>query len=92
MAILSTVTTFYIAQKRMENEMEKIDPIYYNPTNKSYTPAMEYNYATKYATLEEVSKRVTILNMLAELDGSEQNPIEYISVKRTETTEEIEAV
>lgn len=92
MAVLSTVTTYYIAQKRTENEVEKIEPIYYNPVNKTYTPAMEYNYATKYTTLDEVNRRVAILNMLAELDGLEQNPIEYISVKRTETIEEVEAV
>lgn len=92
MTVLSTVTVFYIAQKRTDNEVDKIEPVYYNPTNRTYTPAMEYNYATKYATLEEVNKRVTILNMLAELDELNQNSIKYIAIKRTETTEEIETV
>ncbi|MCE4957248.1 hypothetical protein [Macrococcoides caseolyticum] len=89
MTILSTETFYYIARKKLENEVEKIEPIYYDPTNRIYSPTMEYQFATKYATAEEAKRRVDVLNMLAEIDGLHEHGVEYITVKFVKTVEEV---
>lgn len=89
MKILSTKETFYIARRTKGTDNNMIEPIYYNPSNRTYNPTMDYGYATSYTTESEVKKRVTILNMLAELENIEESTMEYITVKRTETIEEL---
>lgn len=86
---LSTKETFYIARRVKGTESNIIEPIYYNLSNRSYNPTMDFNYATSYATNAEAKKRVLILNMLAELENIEETTMEYITVKRTETIEEV---
>lgn len=89
MKVLSTKETFYIARRTKGNQDSVIEPIYYNTGNKTYSPTMDYGYATPYFTEIEVKKRVAILNMLAELENLGEVTTEYITVKRTETIEEI---
>ena len=89
MKTLSTKETFYIAIRTKGKEDSSIEPIYYNTANKSYSPTMDYGYATPYFTEIEAKKRVAILNMLAELENLGEVTIEYITVKRTEKIEEV---
>lgn len=89
MKVLSTKETFYIARRTKGSDNGIVEPIYYNTDSRSYTPTMDYSYATTYATELEVKKRVSILNMLAALENLEEVTTEYFTVKRTETIEEV---
>lgn len=92
MSVLTETVVYYITQKRTLSEGEITrEPIYFNPTNNSYSTTPDYEYATKYDNLENVKRRVKVLNMLAELEEDDSNgKITYVPIKCSEKYEEVE--
>ena len=89
MSVLSTKVVYYVAKKTKQSESEKISPMYYDTVSQVYSPMSSYEYATPYLTQQEAEKRAVILNMLAQLETIKETEIKYMTIKRTETIEEI---